>query len=354
MSSVSPVTGFPAPGSPADAGTSLPRAAIASIAVRDAIDGPLSTARQRTMLLLYAAMALGGLAIALVAAPGLRAFGLGLMLPGGGFLGHLGNGLWPSLGAIAGLLLSLLLFGVALFAWFGSGNILAPIVVWLGSAGLAAALAPVPGWSGAPWLLAAAIAAAAVVTLRGRARYRARAIADRDRRNIHLAKLAAQPPRVATAATARADAPGMPQEANGYLRYILDRSLQPLASFDGFDQIDQFQTASVRYQVCNFGYSLAALQYEHLPAFRGYLSQAQQNLHQKMLDHRNWKYWALENAWGNLSLDPDPVPRDNIMYSGWFGALLSEYISNTGDSRYNDQPLLLRHPDGREWRYTFS
>jgi hypothetical protein len=48
------------------------------------------------------------------------------------------------------------------------------------------------------------------------------------------------------------------------------------------------------------------------------------------------------------------VPRDNIMYSGWFGALLSEYISNTGDSRYNDQPLLLRHPDGREWRYTFS
>jgi len=356
MSSVNPIAGFPAPGSPADAGKhfNTPRASIAPIALRDALDGPLSTARQRRTLLLYACMALAGLALALLAAPGLRAFGLGLMLPGGGFLGHLGNGLGPSLGAIAGLLLSLLLFGAALFAWFGSGNILAPILVWLGSAALAAAIAPVPGWSGAPWLLAAAIAAGAVVSLRSRARYRARAIADRDRRNVHLAKLATQPPRVAVAATARTDAAGVPEEAHGYLRYALDRALQPLASFDGFDQIDQFQTASVRYQVCNFGYALAALQYEHLPAFRGYLSQAQQNLHQKMLDHRNWKYWALENAWGNLSLDPDPVPRDNIMYSGWFGALLSEYISNTGDSRYNDQPMVLRHPDGREWRYTFS
>ncbi len=352
MDSLNPVAGFPLPGSPAEAarGFNAPSAAVAQIAVRDALDGPLSTVRQRRTLLGYVALALAGFALALSAAPGLQAFGLGLMLPGGGFLGHFGAGLWPSLGAAASLLLSLLLFGAALFAWFGSGNILAPIAVWLGSALLAAATAPASAWAGAPWLLAAAIAAAAVVTSRSRARSRARAIADRDRRNAHLARLAAQAP----PAAARADAGGMPEEAAGYLRHVLDRALQPLPRFDGFDQIDQFQTASVRYQVCNFGYALAAVQYEHLPAFRGYLSQAQQNLHQKMLDHRNWKYWALENAWGNLSLDPDPVPRDNIMYSGWFGALLAEYISNTGDSRYNDQPLLLRHPDGREWRYTFS
>jgi hypothetical protein len=48
------------------------------------------------------------------------------------------------------------------------------------------------------------------------------------------------------------------------------------------------------------------------------------------------------------------VPRDNIMYSGWFGAMLAEYISNTGDHRYNEQPMVLRHPDGRQWSYTFS
>ena len=353
MSSVSPIAEFRVPSTGGKGNSSTPASAIAPIAVRDTLDGPLSTARQRRTLLLYALLALAGFALSLSAGPALRAGGLGLMLPGGGFLGHLGGGLWPSLGAVAGLLLTLVLFCAALFAWFGSGNIIAPVAVWLGAALLAAATAPAPGWSGAPWLLAAAIAAAGVVTLRGRARYRARAIADRDRRNAHLARLAAQAPRT-PAATARPDASGMPEEAAGYLRHILDRALQPLERFDGFDSIDQFQTASIRYQVCNFGYALAALQYEHLPAFRGYLSQAQQNLHLKMLDHRNWKYWALENAWGNLSLDPDPVPRDNIMYSGWFGALLAEYISNTGDSRYNDSPMVLRHPDGREWRYTFS
>ncbi|MDB5976520.1 MAG: hypothetical protein JWR07_3280, partial [Nevskia sp.] len=342
MSSVSPIAEFRVPPAGGKGNSSAPAAAIAPIAVRDTVDGPLSTSRLRRTFLLYVLLALTGLVLALSAGPALRAGGLGLMLPGGGFLGHLGGGLWPSFGAVAGLLLTLLLFGAALFAWFGSGNIIAPVAVWLGAALLAAATAPAPGWSGAPWLLAAAIVAAATVMLRGRARYRARAIADRDRRNAHLAKLAAQP--TAPATVARPDAGGVPEEAAGYLRHILDRALQPLERFDGFDSIDQFQTASIRYQVCNFGYTLAALQYEHLPAFRGYLAQAQQNLHLKMLDHRNWKYWALENAWGNLSLDPDPVPRDNIMYSGWFGAMLAEYISNTGDSRYNDSPLVLRHP----------
>jgi hypothetical protein len=102
------------------------------------------------------------------------------------------------------------------------------------------------------------------------------------------------------------------------------------------------------------GYALADVQYSSQPAFRGYLGQAQRNLHDKMLDHRNWKYWALENAWGNLQLDPNPIhPRDNVMYHGWFGAMLGEYIANTGDTRY-EQPLVWRHPDGREWRYSFT
>jgi hypothetical protein len=34
--------------------------------------------------------------------------------------------------------------------------------------------------------------------------------------------------------------------------------------------------------------------------------------------------------------------------------MLAEYISNTGDNRYDAQPMLLRHRDGREWRYRFT
>lgn len=325
---------------------------VALIPLREAIDGPLSVSRQRRTLAIYALMAVAGLALAFTAAPAGQAFGLGLLLPGGGFSVHLAGGVWAALGGVLGLALSLLLFAGGLFAWFGSGNILAPVVVWLGSAGLAAALAPRAPWSGAPWLVVFAVAATTMLTVQSRARQRRQAVADRERRNAHLARLAARP--VVDLADAVRSGAGIPDEAAGYLRHILDRSLQPVERFDGFDAIDQFQTASIRYQCCNFGYALAALQHEHLPAFRGYLAQAQQNLHAKMLDHRNWKYWALENAWGNLSLDPNPVPRDNIMYSGWYGAMLAEYIANTGDQRYNEQPLVLRHPDGRQWSYTFS
>ena len=323
---------------------------VALIPLRDTLDGPLSTARQRRLVLLYAVVAVSGLVLALRAGPAGQAFGLGLLLPGGGFTLHLGGGIGIAIAAVFGIVLSLVLFAAALFAWFGSGNILAPIVVWIGAALAAAALAPRSGWSGAPWLMAAAVAALAVMAWRGRSRQLSRAVADRDRRNVHLARLAARP----LAAAAAESSGGVPEEAFGYLRHVLDRSLQPIETFEGFDCFDQFQTASPRYQLCNFGYSLAAVQYEHLPAFRGYLAQAQQNVHRKMLDHRMWKYWALENAWGNLALDPDPVSRDNIMYSGWFGAMLAEYISNTGDQRYDEQPMVLRHPDGREWRYRFT
>jgi hypothetical protein len=354
MSSVNPVLDPPGLRQSARAPQPQPGGSrgVALIPLREALDGPLSVARQRRTLAIYAVMLAAGLALAFTAGGAGQAFGLGLLLPGGGFSVHFAGGLWPALGGALGLLLSLLLFGAGLFAWFGSGNILAPILVWLGSAGLAAALAPQAPWSGAPWLMAALVAALAVATIRSRASQRRQAVADRERRNTHLARLAARPS--VDLADAVRENKGIPDEAAGYLRHVLDRALQPVERFEGFDAIDQFQTASIRYQVCNFGYALAALQHEHLPAFRGYLADAQQRLHAKMLDHRNWKYWALENAWGNLSLDPDPVPRDNIMYSGWYGAMLAEYIANTGDHRYNESPMVLRHPDGREWRYTFS
>lgn len=339
-------------GGPAQApGTTATPSSVALIPLRESLDGPLSTSRQRRLLLIYAVIAAAGLVLASRAGPAGQAFGLGLLLPGGGFTPHLGGGIGMAAAALLGIVLSLALFAISLFAWFGSGNILAPVVVWIGSAVAAAALAPQNGWSGAPSLMVTVVAGLAVMVWRGRSRQLSRAIADRDRRNAHLARLGARPLAAQAMAESRA---GLPDEALGYLRHVLDRALQPIESFDGFDCFDQFQTASPRYQLCNFGYSLAALQYEHLPAFRGYLAQAQQNIHRKMLDHRMWKYWVLENAWGNLALDPDPVARDNIMYSGWFGAMLAEYISNTGDQRYDEQPMLLRHPDGREWRYRFT
>ena len=62
------------------------------------------------------------------------------------------------------------------------------------------------------------------------------------------------------------------------LRYALDRALQPVERFAGFDFIDQFQPSAIRYQINNLGYVLSLANYVHLPALRGYLKLAQENL----------------------------------------------------------------------------
>ena len=44
------------------------------------------------------------------------------------------------------------------------------------------------------------------------------------------------------------------------MRFLLDRALQPLEAFDGFEWLDQFQTAAVRYQLNFIGYALSMAQ----------------------------------------------------------------------------------------------
>jgi hypothetical protein len=135
-------------------------------------------------------------------------------------------------------------------------------------------------------------------------------------------------------------------------RFAFDRALQPLDRFEGFDQIEQFQTSSVRYQLTTMGHALSGLQYAHTPAFHGYLSEAQRNLIEKWQERICWAYWAKESVWGHLRYNPDPVPRDNIMLTGWLGYQLASYVANTGDTRYSEPgSITFKHPSGQEYRY---
>ncbi|MDJ0853135.1 MAG: hypothetical protein QNK04_32605 [Myxococcota bacterium] len=320
-------------------------------------NGPITTARLRRSATVYAALFLSGLSLALLtSSTGLQAFGLGLVLPGGGFLLYAAGG--PLHLAIhAGLfVLSIALFLVALFAWFGSGNVLAPIVVWVGSALWAGAMGHVHIWEGAALAVPTIVLGGAAAALIASRRALAAATRRRDARNAYLAASTA----VATPLDASGALPRVEELSPSDLavmRFALDRALQPIDEFSGFDWIEQFQTASVRYQVMTMSYALSLAQFARTPSLRGYLSQAQVNLIEKMRDHRVWSYWAWENAWGNLRLDPDPMaPRthDNVMYSGWYAAMIGMYASNTGDGRY-DKPgaITLRHPGGREFVYDF-
>ena len=137
------------------------------------------------------------------------------------------------------------------------------------------------------------------------------------------------------------------------MRLLLDRALQPVERFDGFEWFDQFQTAAVRYQVNFVSYALSVAAHAYLPAFDGYLAAAQRNLVAKQRDPRMWRYWALENLWGHLRAGRDPIVRDNIMFSGFLAAQIAFARSGLGIADY-DAPgsLRLEHPSGASFAYS--
>lgn len=260
-----------------------------------------------------------------------RAGLLGLVFPGLGFAGWAsGDQLWLALGWIA---LSLSAFGFSLLIWFGTGNVLAPPALW----GVSALFASHPDWVGldpvpfaSDWLVAVGpvlCSVAAVAWLGSGPRSRQ--------------------PREATVGGGWYRAPR--PDGSGELsledlqrqRLLLDRALQPVEEFRGFEWRDQFQTAAIRYQVNFLSYALMTTRARYAPAAGAYFQEAQTKLLHKIGDHRLWRYWQLENAWGRLRLDADPIPDENIMYSGF--TALQMGLSGSPDD-------LVLHRRGNEWR----
>lgn len=324
---------------------------IGALPQRERPDGPVTTRRLRRTVAVYATTVVAGRALAGVAGTRRPAnAAVGLMAPGAGYLSAGRPLAWAA--TQAG-------FGLSLVAWLGSGNVLAPAATWLGSAVDAGVRSDVR-WPGARRAvpLVAATAVAGAWTARERAHRGA--LARRARRSALLDRRRAEElDRIRVGARRGAAPPAEPQvgpeltgDELGHARYVLDRALQPLAAFEGFDRIEQFQTSSIRYQITTLGLALSTLQYARTPAFHGYLSAAQRNLIDKWQERINWAYWAKESAWGHLRYDPDPVPRDNIMLTGWLGYQIASYASNTGDDRYSRPgSISFRHPRGQVYSY---
>jgi hypothetical protein len=234
---------------------------------------------------------------------------LGLVFPGAGFLNWATGD--QAVLALALFTSSLFALAISLVLWLATGNLLAPIAAW----GIAAWLAAEPtllGFNGAdvagPWPLAIGPAVSALLLT---------ACQHHAGRRPPPAPL----PVVPTDVTLRSDqVDEMPLEDLKRMQLLLDRALQPVDRFDGFERRDQFQTAATRYQVNFISYALALARQHHAPAAAAPFAQAQDLLLTKLGDRRLWRYWQLENAWGNLRLGADPVAQQNIMYSG-FGAL---------------------------------
>lgn len=292
---------------------------------------PTTARRQRRAVLVFAGLwAIGALPGPLDLGSSWIAAGLGLAFPGGGLLygGH------PVLAAVAILALVL-----SVFTWWATGPTVLPPVVWIATATLGGVVAD--QGSTTTQLVVLATGPTLIVL----------AVAVHRVRHAHQVRTGARlNQRLGTVDFVITGSPGLDvrvpvtehsEQDLAHLRYSLDLALQPLDSFEGFTRIDQFREAATRYQLNALGYSLAMAQFTRTPAFTGYLAEGQRNAIEKMLDRRIWGYWALENAWGNLDLDRDPVDnRENIMLTGFHGLMVGMY-ETLNDDRYS-QPGALR------------
>lgn len=314
---------------------------LTSLPAKDTLDGPITRAHlRRSRRLHWGLCFLGALPWLLDAPAGWQAFGWGLWLPGAGFL---------AIGGWSLLLfpVTLTLFGVAFFAWFGAGMIIAPTAVWLGSALTASLIAAsATGINYTPWAVPTLTLSWLAWARLWRERRRRKALARRNARNAYLPAELAEISRIAVAAPPLNER-ALTVEQLGMLRYVLDRALQPLGTLHGFDHLDQFQTAALRYQLNQIGYTLAVVQRHYTPNFHGYLSEGQRRAILQYLRRPIWGYWRWENAWGNFDLDFNPVKKDNIMLTGYLNINALLYMNNTGDLRYAQPGSLSFHYDER-------
>ncbi len=328
----------------------------AMLPVRCHLFGPVTRRRLVRLGAAYGVLFLLGTAIAHAGdSAAWHALGLGLLLPGGGFLLHadVESAMGMTHAALAAG--AMLLFLAAAVLWLATGNVLAPPLAWL-LAAVAAALmghddthhhtGPDAGtW--VPLLIALLLAGA----FAGAFIRRGLGVRARRRANRYLETAG----REAACSFRHAEAalPEYTPDDLRRMRFLLDRALQSVGAFEGFEWLDQFQTAAVRYQLNFTGYALAMAQATHLPAFGGYLNTAQQRLIAKLADHRMWRYWELESLWGKLRRETDPIAsHDNIMFGGFGAAQMALFHAASGGRDY-DAPgsFTLRHPSGEMYAY---
>lgn len=315
----------------------------------------------RLCLIYSGFFALACLVLVLDNAPQWHAFAMGILVPGGGFLAHANFSNWHGLMHIAFALLAFSLFIGALMLWFATGNVLAPVLTWIISAVVAAAMPHNPLLNplicraynfNATWLLPSTIAFAFLCALLLAFIIQKRGVKKRHAANHYLCTVGTNLAAHLNVQNNASINHEFSLDDLKHMRFLLDRALQPLENFYGFEWIDQFQTSAVRYQLNFMGYALSMAQATHLSAFSGYLSDAQQRLITKQTDYRIWQYWQHENRWGNLQNNADPIQRDNIMFTGFCATQIAMFHAASGRQDYlNPKSFAFTHPSGQHYTY---
>ncbi|MBR5753476.1 MAG: hypothetical protein IKX83_03225 [Clostridia bacterium] len=307
-----------------------------SIYEKTEIDGPATKRHKKLVWIGYAVFVVLGLLPTLFKMSwAWRVFGAGLIVPGGGFL---------AIGGVSGVLFFLLTFlllcVLGLGLWWATGAQFMPFLIWWGTAILTATVwLREPKWGAYTGIILALVLAALyfvgtrIHNIRKNKAYLAR---QKERLAFYEEEIPAE------LAMAEPEVPEgefeMTEEQLRQERYLFDTALQPLGSWKGFNSahFPQFSTNSVRYQINQILNTLQQIQCQYTPNFHGYANQAQQDLITRYTHPKMWRYWRLENIWGNGKLSGDPFKWDNVMMTGFFLINVTMYIRNTGDRRYEE------------------
>ena len=255
---------------------------------------------QRRTLVQYAAMAAGGLyAFYTFESPSIRASSLGLLFPGAGLVAV------ATIPSIIAFVISTALIPLVIFAWFGAGGVLFPVLLWVGTSALAGYLArdSVVSLAGPIWT-AICVGGIGFVTYSTQ-KANAEARAKRAERNEYLIETVQK----VQAAGVRPE-PGSRELDLRILRFVqwfVELGHTSKDDFSYHDVIDQFQTSAIRYQLYEAVNDLGSYQYTYAPNFHGYLSQAQRNIIEKSLTEKVVGFWKWESLWGKFTTQWDPI-----------------------------------------------
>ncbi len=307
--------------------------------------GPMTRARQRRLAAIFATAQLAGIgAVRAKAGPAREAWATGIMFPGAGFLYSRDPGRFAVTAAA---------FGLAGVAWFGTGNHIAPPLVWAGAAAIAARRAASTSrhWRRAPYVVAATMAAVSYELIRERRQHFGE---QREQAEAANELLRVTPPPLRGADRPDVHAIGeMDDVTLALARRFVDTAFKELDDWSDWDVIEQFQTAAVRYQIDHMIYTIALQKFTRTPAFRGYQDEAMRRLIDKYQQKKVWSYWAYENLWGNFEWNPDPARKHNIMLTGFFALSLGAFQTVTGDYRHS-RPGAIKFVWNEKRRYPYS
>jgi hypothetical protein len=309
--------------------------------------GPMTRARQRRLAAIFGtAQAAGIAAVATQAGPTREAWATGVMFPGAGFIYTRDP---------AHFAVTVAAFALAGVLWFGTGNHIAPPLVWAGAAAIAArrAAGKQKHWRGTPFVVAAILGALAYEQVLERRR--------RFKSQVKQAEAANELLRTATPPLRGDDRPEihaaeeLGDDALALTRRWIDTAAKPMDDWEDWDVIEQFQPAALRYQIDHLVYTLALQKYTRTPAFRGYHDEAMARLIEKYQQKKVWSYWAYENLWGNFEWNPDPARKQNIMLTGFFALSLGAYQTVTNDFRHSEPGAIeFVWNDKRRYPYTYD